>query len=121
MVECFNRRLGDHLNRMPQNRAAHHRRFLDHAERDAYLHTFVADYNHTRLRCLDYQAPAELLAKLTGHNTCAGAGVRTSRAWAAVPTWLLISRRWWFIAMVLQIGMITAAAFPSPGQTAANT
>ena len=74
MVERFNRRLGDHLDRMPQNRAAHHRRFLDHAERDAYLHTFVADYNRTRLHCLDYHAPAELLAKLTGHNTCAGAG-----------------------------------------------
>jgi hypothetical protein len=72
MVERFNRRLGDHLDRMPQNRSAHHRRFLDHAERDAYLTTFVADYNHTRLRCLDYQAPAELLAQLTGHNTCAG-------------------------------------------------
>ena len=26
MVERFNRRLGDHLDRMPQNRAAHHRR-----------------------------------------------------------------------------------------------
>ena len=76
MVERFNRRLGDHLDRMPQNRAAHHRRFLDHAERDAYLHTFVADYNHTRLRCLDYQAPAELLAKLTGHNTQAGVAHR---------------------------------------------
>ena len=72
MVERFNRRLGDHLDRMPQNRAAHHRRFLDHAERDAYLHTFVADYNRTRLHCLDYHAPAELLAKLTGHNTQAG-------------------------------------------------
>jgi hypothetical protein len=68
MVERCNRRLGEHLARMPQNRAAHHRRFLDHAERDAYLHTFVADYNRTRLRCLDYQAPAELLAKLAGHN-----------------------------------------------------
>ena len=72
MVERFNRRLGEHLGRMPQNRAAHHRRFLDHAERDTYLHTFVADYNRTRLRCLNYQAPAELLAKLTGHNTEAG-------------------------------------------------
>jgi hypothetical protein len=41
-------------------------------ERDAYLHSFVADYNRTRLRCLDYQAPAELLAKLAGHNTKAG-------------------------------------------------
>ena len=72
MVERFNRRLGEHLDRVPQNRAAHHRRFRDHAERDAYLHTFLADYNHTRLRCLDYQAPAELLAKLAGHNTFAG-------------------------------------------------
>jgi transposase InsO family protein len=73
MVERFNRRLGEHLDRMPQNRAAHHRRFVDHAERDAYLLTFVADYNRTRLRCLDYQAPAELLAKLTGHKPQRGA------------------------------------------------
>ena len=72
MVERFNRRLGEHLARMPQNRAAHHRRFVDHAERDAYLHSFVADYNRTRLRCLDYQTPAELLANLAGHNTKAG-------------------------------------------------
>ena len=72
MVERFNRRLGEHLNRMPQNRAAHHRRFRDHAERDAYLYTFVADYNRTRLRCLNYQAPAEALANLTGQNTKAG-------------------------------------------------
>jgi transposase InsO family protein len=74
MVERFNRRLGEHLDRMPQNRTAHHRRFLDHAERDAYLLTFVADYNRTRLRCLGYQAPAELLAKLMGRYTSAGAG-----------------------------------------------
>ncbi len=72
MVERFNRRIGEHLARVPQNRAAHHRRFHDHAERDVYLYRFVADYNHTRLRCLDYQAPAELLAKLAGHNTQAG-------------------------------------------------
>ena len=72
MVERFNRRLGDHLDRRPQLRA--HRRFRDHAERDAYLHTFVTDYNHTRLRCLGYQAPAKLLANLTGHNTKAGGG-----------------------------------------------
>ena len=70
MVERFNRRLGEHLDRRPQLRA--HRCFRDHAERDAYLHTFVADYNRTRLRCLGYQAPAELLANLTGHNTKAG-------------------------------------------------
>src|SRR3984893_667923 len=83
MVERFNRRLGEHLDRVPQNRVAHHRRFLDHAERDADLQTFVADYNRTRLRCLDYQAPAELLAKLAGHNTKAGA--RPKPACGTVP------------------------------------
>jgi hypothetical protein len=72
MVERFNRRLGEHLDRRPQLRA--HRRFRDHAERDTYLYTFVTDYNRTRLRCLGYQAPAELLANLAGHNTFAGAG-----------------------------------------------
>jgi transposase InsO family protein len=77
MVERFNRRFGEHLKRMPQNHAAHHRRFLDNAERDAYLYTFVADYNRTRLRCLNYQAPAETLANLTGHNTKAG----SSKPW----------------------------------------
>ncbi len=49
MVERFNRRRGEHLGQMPQNRAAHHRRFRDHAERDAYLHTFLADDNRTGL------------------------------------------------------------------------
>ncbi len=33
----------------------------------------------------------------------------------------LITRRWWFIAMELQIGMMTAAAFPLPGLAAPNT
>ena len=79
MVERFNRRLGEHLNRMPQNRAAHHRGFRDHAERDAYLHTFIADYNRTRLRCLNYHAPAEELANLTGQNTKAGVHSSTAR------------------------------------------
>ena len=71
MVERFNRRLGEHLEQRPQLRA--HRRFRDHAERGAYLHAFVADYNRTCLRCLDYKAPAELLANLAGHNTKVGA------------------------------------------------
>ncbi len=74
MVERFNRASATISAAFPQNRAAHHRRFLDHAEPDAYLHAFVADYNHTRRPCLGNLAPAELLAKLTEHNTCAGAG-----------------------------------------------
>jgi len=62
----------EHLDRMPQNRTAHHRCFLDRAERDTYLYSFVTDYNRTRLRCLDYQGPAKLFAKLAGHNAKAG-------------------------------------------------
>jgi len=72
MVERFNRRIDEHLARQPLSRPTKRRHFRDHAERDAYLNAFVADYNQTRLRCLDYQAPAEALANLTGHNTCAG-------------------------------------------------
>ena len=68
MVALFYRCLGDHLDRMPQTRAAHHRRFLDHAERDAYLHTFVADYYYRGDFHVNH-APAELLAEPTGHNT----------------------------------------------------
>jgi len=60
-------------------------RLMDHptaafsAMPNAVLHTFVAGYNRTRLRRLDYQAPAELLAKLAGHNTCAGKTVNCER------------------------------------------
>jgi len=72
MVERFNRRIGDHLGRLPRNRAAHHRRFVSHAERDAYVLDFVANYNRTRLKCLGYRAPSEMLANLPGPNTFAG-------------------------------------------------
>jgi len=34
---------------------------------------------------------------------------------------VLISLRWWFMARVLQIGMISAAALSCDGQTAPNT
>jgi hypothetical protein len=51
MVKRFNRRFGEHFGRMQGNRAAHHRRFRDHAERDAYLCTFVTDYNRTGRNC----------------------------------------------------------------------
>ena len=63
MVERFNRRLGEHLARMPQNRAAHHRQ-LSQPCRTRCLppHLRRSIYNRPALRrCLDYQAPAELL------------------------------------------------------------
>lgn len=72
MVERFNRRLTEHLDRIPHNTAGHHKRFTSPAERDQYILTFVQDYNRTRLRCLGYRAPAEALANLAGDNTKAG-------------------------------------------------
>jgi transposase InsO family protein len=72
MVERFNRRLGEHLDRLPRNGAGHRRRFDTHAERNAYLMNFVQNYNRTRLKCLGYKAPVEVLANLLGPNTCAG-------------------------------------------------
>lgn len=72
MVERFNRRLAEHLAKLPYNRAGHHRRFESQAELDAYLIAFVNDYNRTRLKCLGYKAPLEALNNLTGDNTRAG-------------------------------------------------
>jgi transposase InsO family protein len=72
MVERFNRRLAEHLERIPHNSAGHHKRFASRAARDRYVLTFVHDYNRTRLHCLGYRAPAEALANLAGLNTFAG-------------------------------------------------
>src|SRR5258705_12904620 len=71
MVERLNRRLGEHLDRLPKNRAAHHRRFLSHAERDAYVLEFVANYNRARLKYLGHRAPLEVLSNPQGPNTFA--------------------------------------------------
>lgn len=71
-VERFNRRITEHLDKIPYNQAAPHRRFKDQEELSAYLMAFVSNYNRTRLRCLGYKAPLEALNNLTGHNTSAG-------------------------------------------------
>ena len=74
MVERFNRRLADALAQQPScgaNAGKNH--FASHAQRNAFIQHFVSRYNHTRLRCLEYHAPAEILANLTKHNTKAGA------------------------------------------------
>ncbi len=71
MAERFNRRIAEAIGR-DRKRGSAHRLFASHDDRDAFLNRFVHDYNHTRLKCLGYQAPKEALAKLAGHNTCAG-------------------------------------------------
>lgn len=80
MVERFNRRLSEAMHALPQVRdnSRHRTRFLTHADRAAFLLTFVADYNRTRLRCLNYKAPLDVLSNQTEHNTVGreGAGRR---------------------------------------------
>lgn len=71
VVERFNRRISEAIGR-EKKRGIAHRLFESHADRDAFLARFANDYNHTRLKCLGYQAPKQLLANLTGHNTKAG-------------------------------------------------
>ena len=71
MVERFNRRIADAIGR-ERKRGIAHRLFASHDDRNAFLHQFVQDYNHTRLKCLGYQAPLQVLANLAGPNTIAG-------------------------------------------------
>jgi transposase InsO family protein len=73
MAERFNRRLAEAIRNHPRSGAnAGKNRFDNHAERNAFIHSFVDNYNRTRLRCLAHKAPAELLLNLPGHNTQAG-------------------------------------------------
>lgn len=79
LVERFNRRLGEALADHPTSaKNAGKNRFLSHEQRNLFIATFVNNYNNTRLRCLGFKAPQELLFNLTGHNTKAGAQLRAS-------------------------------------------
>jgi hypothetical protein len=81
MVERFNRRIGDAIAAHPPSGTnAGRNRFLSRQQRDDFISRFVQDYNRTRLRCLNYHAPAEQLAILAGHNTFAGAQGSSSTA-----------------------------------------
>lgn len=73
MVERFNRRLAEAIAAHPVDiRNSGKNRFHAHDERNRFILNFVHDYNRTRLRCLNYTAPAERLHNLTKHNTKAG-------------------------------------------------
>jgi len=97
MVERFNRRIGEAIGRQAKRGIAH-RHFTSHADRDAFLYRFVADYNRTRLKCLDYRSPAQVLANLPGPNTFAGMTVGSvcsctkSRTGSRAPAHLTFAR-----------------------------
>ena len=67
----FNRRLSDAIRALPQarNNGRHRTHFIANADRVAFLLTFVENYNRTRLRCLNYKAPLDVLNNQTEYNT----------------------------------------------------
>ena len=72
MVERFNRRLSDALQSQPPLRPHCSNRFRSHAERNAFITRVVDNYNRTRLKCLNYQTPLQLLQNHTGQYTYKG-------------------------------------------------
>jgi transposase InsO family protein len=73
MVERFNRRIAHAIANSPASTAnAGKNRFATAAERTAFLTDFVNAYNRTRLKCLNYNAPAQILANQTKIYTQAG-------------------------------------------------
>ena len=73
MVERFNRRISQAIADHPAcGKNAGKNRFASPQIRNDFIRQFVANYNRTRLRCLNYTAPAHQLAILSKHNTCAG-------------------------------------------------
>jgi len=68
MVERFNRRLAEAVRSARPNRIAKNR-FETHEQRNEFVLDFLHSYNRTRLRCLKYKAPLEILANQTGDNT----------------------------------------------------
>lgn len=76
MVERFNRRIGDAIAGALHFRDDPHRKgtFVSHAEREAFLLDFVQAYNHTRLRCIRYKTPTELLNNQPGDYSRDGDG-----------------------------------------------
>lgn len=70
LVERFNRRLAEAIRTQPAiGTNVGRNKFIAHAQRNAFLARVVADYNRTRLKCLGYRAPLELLLNPPGPNT----------------------------------------------------
>ena len=76
LVERFNRRISEHLGKRPKRQRGQDRRFENHDQRNRYVLDFVDAYNQTRLRCLNYKAPLEVLSNHTGHNNLGEGGER---------------------------------------------
>ena len=69
MVERFTRRLSEELRRQAPLQAHCRNRFRSRTERNAFIALVVDNYNRTRLKCLNDQAPLKLLQNQTGPYT----------------------------------------------------
>lgn len=72
MVERFNRRISQAIDMKESvHKNQQKNKFLTHPERNTFILNFVANYNRTRLRCLNYKAPIEVLSNQTKLYTMA--------------------------------------------------
>ena len=73
MVERFNRRVNEAIMRKTKiNANSGKNSFSSHDERNLFVKNFIDAYNRTRLRCLNYRAPLEILnSNQAEYNTCA--------------------------------------------------
>jgi len=86
MVERFNRRIAQAIASAPKStRNAGKNTFTSQKDRTEYLTSFVNAYNRTRLRCLSYKAPLEIIANQTEHYTKAGGYLAVLRLWGVGP------------------------------------
>jgi transposase InsO family protein len=70
MVERFNRRINEAIAKKEKISANNNKNsFASHQERDKFINDFIDSYNKTRLRCLEYKAPLEMLYNHAGDNT----------------------------------------------------
>ena len=70
MVERFNRRINEAIakkNKISANQGKNS--FESHKKRNEFILQFVYNYNRTRLKCLDYQTPLNLICNHTEDNT----------------------------------------------------
>jgi transposase InsO family protein len=61
MVERFNRRLAEALRQKGDVPDRRKNKFYTHDERNSFILNFISNYNNTKLQCLQYKAPGELL------------------------------------------------------------
>lgn len=70
MVERFNRRISEAIGEAPSiDKNQGKNKFTTHAQRNRFILNFVKNYNRTRLACLDYKSPLEMIRDLTEENT----------------------------------------------------